>query len=159
MLLRRISIALLVVHAAVLLRASDTYISGETRDCFGGKLYHPAAVEIYLVDPRKAPEIEETPREMQADLSRGDDEAMRRFFASYVRLAKAIRETKVLAHTQSDKSGTFSFHALSPEISLIVVGIAEREDDPAYYAYQEIKKLRSGKNLVTLEFDRAGSCQ
>jgi hypothetical protein len=152
-------LAMIVVSSTIAFASPpDTYVTGKTQDCFAGKQFHPAQVDVYLFDPEKSREITDLLRNMQADSSRGDNESMSRFFASYTRLSRTVRRVKALAHVKSDKTGAFSFHDLAPGRQMIVLGISEREDDPAYYAEQRIERLQAGKNIVLLDFDRGESC-
>jgi hypothetical protein len=135
-----------------------SFLVGETQDCFAGKVIHPAQVDIYLLDPLKSPEIATMLNDMEKQMPKGDDQNADAFFASYLRLASAVRKTNALAHMRSDEAGRFSFRALQDKTKVLLLGIAEREDDPAYYAYLPLK-LAPGKNSVILDFDRGVACK
>jgi hypothetical protein len=137
---------------------NHSFLAGETQDCFAGTIIHPAQVDIYLLDPLKSPEIVALLNDMEKQMPNRDDPNAEKFFASYQHLTSLIRKTNKLGHTQSDKAGRFSFHDLQANTKTILLGISEREDDPAYYAYVSLK-LGPGKNPVTLDFDRGNVCK
>jgi hypothetical protein len=135
-----------------------TFLIGETQDCFAGRLIHPAQVDIYLLDSLKSQEIVAILNDMEKEAPRGNAQNADAFFASYQRLTSTIRKTNTLGHVRSDETGRFSFHGLKAKPnSLLLLGIAEREDEPAYYAYMPLK-LQPGKNSVILDFDRGNVC-
>jgi hypothetical protein len=132
-------------------------IVGETRDCFAGRLIHPAKVDIYLLDPLKSLEIVATLNDMEKQMPRENDQNMDAFFASYQRLTSLIQKANALGHVRSDEAGRFSFRDLKANMKTVLLGIAEREDEPAYYTYVRLK-LELGKNSVILDFDRGSAC-
>jgi hypothetical protein len=135
-----------------------SFLVGETQDCFAGRLIHPAKVDIYLLDPLKSPEIVGILDDMKKQAPRADDQSVDAFFASYQRLTSAARKTKTLGHVRSNETGGFVFHTLKDGMTVILLGVAEREDEPAYYAHLRLK-LQPGKNSVTLDFDRGSACK
>jgi hypothetical protein len=130
---------------------------GETQDCFAGRLIHPAKVDIYLFDSLKSPEVQAILSDLKKQTPKGNDQNVTPFFESYERLKLAIRKTKALGHVRSDAAGRFSFDGLKADTKTFLLGHAEREDDPAYYAYASLKLL-PGKNSVTLDFDQGAAC-
>jgi hypothetical protein len=134
-----------------------SFLVGETQDCFAGRLIHPAQVDIYLFDSLKAPEISAILNDLEKQAPTGNDQNMTAFLATYGRLKSAIQKTKALRHVRSDEAGRFSFQGLKAETKTLVLGFAEREDEPAYYAYLSLS-LRPGKNPVRLDFDRGSPC-
>jgi hypothetical protein len=135
-----------------------SFIVGETQDCFAGKLIHPAQVDIYLLDPRKSPEIAGILNEMEGQVPKRDDQSVDALFASYQRLTAEVKKASKLRHVRPDDAGRFSFHGLKEKTNVMLLGIAEREDEPAYYAYVPLK-VGLGENLATLDFDRGNACQ
>ena len=134
-----------------------SWIVGKTQDCFARKVIHPAQVDIYLLDPQKSPEAVRILNDMEKQVPKGDENPQA-FFASYQRLTSAVQKTRSVARTRSDEAGNFSFDALRDQKKLVVLGLAEREDEPAYYASMPVN-LRAGKNSVTLDFDRGNTCK
>ena len=132
-------------------------IKGRTRDCFAGRQFRPAGVDIYLVDPYKSPLIEARLKEMDRLRAQGGKE-IQAFFDSYNQLSNEIKKNDALVHVVSDKSGTFLFSGLSSGRRLLVLGLSEREDDPAYYTYREVRSLRPGENFVVLDFSDGAPC-
>ena len=63
----------------------------------------------------------------------------------------------MLAHVRSDEAGKFSIQSLKPKTKVMLLGIAEREDEPAYYAYTSLK-IEPGRNSAKLDFDRGDTC-
>jgi hypothetical protein len=135
-----------------------SFLLGETKDCFAGTLIHPAQVDIYLLDPLRSPEIAAILGEMEKQMPGHAGQNANAFFASYLRLASEVRKTNTLGHVRSDEAGRFSFRALQGKTKILLLGIAEREDEPAYYAYLPLK-LKPGKNSATLDFDRGVACR
>lgn len=133
-------------------------IVGKTRDCFAGKVIHPAQVDIYLLDPQKSPEVLSILNDMEKQVPKGDNESPEAFFASYQRLTSAVQKTRTVAQARSDETGQFSFNALKGQKKFVLLGLAEREDEPAYYASVPVN-LKPGKNSVTLDFDRGNTCK
>ena len=156
---RLLQIVLLVQLVSTISNGQDySSLIGETQDCFAGKIIHPAQVDIYVLDPLKSPEVAAILNDMEKQLPSGNGQNVVAFFASYQRLTSAIPKTNILMHGQSSQNGSFSFHNLKAGKKVILLGIAEREDEPAYYAYMRLK-LKSGKNAVTLDFDRGATCK
>lgn len=133
-------------------------IAGRTQDCFAGQIIHPAKVDIYLLDPVRSPDVTELLDVMEKQ--KQDESNIKVFFASYTRLAASVRKADALGHTRSDSTGRFRFSGLnlSPKTSVVVLGIAELEDEPAYYAFASITARRAGVP-VTLDFNRGNSCK
>jgi len=130
---------------------------GETKDCFAGKVIHPAQIDIYLFDALKSSEIQTILNDLSKQAPTGNDQNAAPFFGSYERLKLAIRKTKALGRVRSDEADRFSFYGLKAETKAFLLGFAEREDDLAYYAYASLK-LQPGKNSVTLDFDQGAAC-
>ncbi len=157
--MRLLQILLLMQIMSTISYGQDrSFVIGETQDCFAGRPIHPAGVDIYLFDPLKSPEIAVILNEMEKQVPKGDEQNVVTFFASYQRLTSAIRKTNTLGHVRSSKAGSFSFRRLKAKTNVILLGLAEREDEPAYYAYMPLK-LQPGKNSVTLDFDRESACK
>jgi hypothetical protein len=133
-------------------------LQGTTQDCFAGKLIHPASVDIYLLDPQSAPEIAQVLENMKKEMPHGDAPGSDRFFASYERLKSAIRKASVLDHALSSAAGRFAFRDLKANSQVILLGLAEREDEPAYYAYKAFE-IKPGLNRATLDFDKGSTCE
>ncbi len=150
---------LLLIHvvSTMALGQGRSFLTGETKDCFAGKLIHPARVDIYLLDPLKSREIAAILNDMEKQAPNGNGKTADAFFASYQHLLSATRKIKPLAHVRSDETGGFVFRSLRDGMPVLLLGIAEREDDPAYYAFTRVK-LRPGKNSVILDFDRGDDC-
>src|ERR1035441_2693081 len=130
--MRLLRILFLVQIMSVVSYGQDhSYLIGETQDCFGGKVIHPAQVNVYLLDPLKSPQVAAILNDMEKQVPRGDDQNAAAFFASYQRLISAIRRANILMHLQSNESGVFSFHGLHPGTKVLLLGLAEREDEPA----------------------------
>jgi hypothetical protein len=138
---------------------SVAYLKGQTRDCFAGKLYHPAKVDIYLFDARTSEAIPRLIHRMEAYGSTGDVQSSQEFFKYYGELLKLVKKSKALGHVRSDQSGTFHFSDVPAGAAAVVVGISPREDDPAFYAYEELGTLHGGENPVTLDFNHGTKCQ
>jgi hypothetical protein len=157
--MRLLRILLLVqVMSIVANGQAHSSLIGKTQDCFAGRTIHPAQVDVYLLDPLKSPEVATILKDMEKQMPRGNDQNVDAFFASYQRLTSAIRKTNILMQAQSNEAGSFSFQGLKAGSELILLGIAEREDEPAYYAYMPLK-LKPGKNSVALDFDRGVACK
>lgn len=137
---------------------SDAQISGSSADCFAGTPYSPGNVEIYLYDASAAPEIVNELHRMQALAVRNDAPSRQRIFDSYNHLLHLVRVTKALQQTRSNRSGAFSFNPIPTGLSVVVLGIAPREDEPVFYAYREIKVLKSGHTSVVLDFMQGEKC-
>jgi hypothetical protein len=135
-----------------------SFLVGKTQDCFAGKIIHPAKVDIYLLDPVKSPEIARILDDMEKQVPKGNDQNVDAFFSSYQRLTSATRKTKPLGHIRSNETGDFVFYNLKDGMTVLLLGMAEREDEPAYYAYLRLK-LQPGKNSVTLDFDQGSACK
>jgi hypothetical protein len=157
--MRLLRILLLVqVMSTIAYGQGHSSLVGETQDCFAGRLIHPAQVNIYLLDPLKSREIVGILNDMEKQVPRRDNQNAGAFFASYQRLTSATRKTKTLGHVRSDEAGSFVFRTLKGGTTVLLLGIAEREDEPAYYAYMRLK-LQPGENSVTLDFDRGNGCK
>jgi hypothetical protein len=128
---------------------------GATRDCFQNKMYRPADVDIYLLDPAKSNVVVTILHEMQTDSANNDWDD---FFPAYERFEKAVRHTKALGHVRSDKVGAFQFRNLRPGVRVLVIGIQDREDEAAFYATQDIESPHPGKNEIILDFARHDTC-
>jgi hypothetical protein len=148
-------IAFLLTSAMTWAQAGRANVVGVTRDCFQNRMYRPADVDVYLLDPTKSEDVVTILHEMQADSAKNawDD-----FFPAYERFEKAVRHTQPLDHVKSDKRGAFKFHNLKPGMRVLVIGIQDREDEAAFYATQEIEPLREGRNEIVLDFDRQETC-
>jgi hypothetical protein len=137
--------------------ASDAQINGITRDCFGGKEIRPGGVDIYLIDPHQSPKVLEIAEKMHLESKTGD-KGLKQFFVDYADLLREVRNAKVLGHVLSDKSGRFTFDNLRSGQHLLILGVAEREDEPAYHAYKIIDRIESGKTALTLDFNDGFRC-
>jgi hypothetical protein len=155
--MRLIRILLLIQCVLTIAQGQDrSFLIGETQDCFAGRPIHPAKIDIYLLDPLKSPEIVGILNDMKKQVPRGNDQNADAFFASYQRLTSAT--PKALGHVRSDEAGKFVFRGLKSGTEVLLLGIAEREDEPAYYAYSRLK-VKYGKNSITLDFDLGRVCK
>src|SRR5262249_19448855 len=132
-------------------------LAGITQDCFGQKQIHPAGVNIYLVDPHQSPEIVAIFEKMRQQ-SKSKDK-IEEYFASYRKLAETVRATKRLKHVVSDNSGRFTFSGLQAGKRILILGLAEREDEPAYHASKVLESLHSGETTIVLDFDPEETCE
>jgi hypothetical protein len=156
--MRLLRLLLLIQLFSLVSYAQDrSFIRGETQDCFAGKLIHPAQVDIYIIDALKSPEIMGILDDLEKQIPQGNEQNVDAYFASYKRLTSAIQKTARLGHTRSDPTGRFSFRDLKARRGTVLLGIAEREDEPAYYAYARVQ-LKPGMNFVKLDFDRGQPC-
>jgi hypothetical protein len=156
--MRLMRILLLIqVMSTITYGQNRSFLVGETEDCFAGRQIHPAKVDIYLFDSLKAPEISTILNNLERQAPQGNDQNVTEFFASYERLKSAIKKTKALGHVRSDSAGRFSFQDLRAETKTLLLGFAEREDEPAYYASLSLR-LQPGKNSVRLDFDKESPC-
>jgi hypothetical protein len=157
--MRLLSLLLIVqVVSAAAYGQGRASLVGETQDCFAGKLIHPARVDVILFDSPKGAEISAILNDLDKQAPTRNDQNVAAFFASYERLKSAIRNTEALAHTQSDNTGRFSFRGLKSGAKVLLLGFAEREDDPAYYTYTRFT-LQPGRNSVRLDFNRGVVCE
>lgn len=156
----RILLSLVIVTCSTIAcsQKSEDYISGTTQDCFAGKIFHPSKVDVYLLNPKSSPEVTSLLHQMKHLSSANDEKSIETLFALYEKLITKLKRTKVLAHAISDEAGNFSFPGLVSGTAFVVVAASRREDDPAYYAYVEIKSLSAGRNSVTLDFNRGANC-
>ena len=135
---------------------TEAYIKGETRDCFAGRQIRPPGIDIFLIDPAKYPSISKILERMDRQSAQGD-RGLRSFWDSYSQLVHEMKKAKALARVVAAKDGTFAFDQLHVGQKVIILGLAEREDDPAYYALERLT-LRQGVNSVTLDFYGGHSC-
>ncbi len=145
--------------AAAVSQTSAVSIKGTSKGCFAGKIYHPGKVEIFVFDVGASPEIPQLIHQMDGYASRDDPQSQHKFFASYNQLLHLVRVSKALGRIRSDQLGNFTFSNFSTGLSVIVIGISPMEDDPAFYAFRELGKLKHGDNAVTLDFARGDSCK
>jgi hypothetical protein len=129
----------------------NAWITGETLDCFGGIPTRPADIDIYLFDPVQASKVVQILHKMKIESASGN-KGTEKFFASYLDLAKEVQRTSALGHLKSDKSGAFSFSNLTSGRRLLVVGLTELEDEPAYYSYKMLHSIKPGENKIVLDF-------
>ena len=148
---------LLLFMPAIFHGQNGSTVLGKTQDCFAGKLIHPAHVDIYLFDSAKSPEITTALDDLEQQKPKGENPPTDAFFAQYNRLASAVSRTNALGHVRSGNAGDFLFQSLTPGKKVLVFGISEREDDPAYYAYR-LLDLRAGTNSLILDFDSGNAC-
>jgi hypothetical protein len=139
--------------------AQNVSISGRTKDCFAGKTIYPAQVDVYVINPSKSPAIVSLLKTLDETSPQGNSQDVEPFFATYQKLISTLRkEKRRLKHVRSDSRGRFMFHGLVPGETIILAGVAEREDEPAYYTHMSLK-LNRGENLATLDFDHGESCK
>jgi hypothetical protein len=150
-------LALILLTSSIALGQVAASINGITQDCFAGKIIHPQSVDVYALNPEKSPEIISLLTTMKKQSS-GSDQNINSFFASYEKLTSAIKKTAALGHTKSNQTGEFFFRNLKSHMDIVIVGIAEREDEPAYYTSQSLK-LKPRRNTVLLDFDQGNPCK
>jgi hypothetical protein len=136
---------------------SFALLKGETEDCFAGKTIHPAQVDVYVFDATKASHISSLLSDLKKNEPKGDEQDVEAYGASYDRLRSAVRKAKSLAHARSDDQGRFSFSSLPVGKRVLVVGLADREDDLAYYASARLT-LEHPENSAKLDFNAGAAC-
>src|SRR6185437_16381216 len=132
--MRLISILFILALAGMTFGHSAAILNGETEDCFAGKTVHPAQVDVYIFDSMKAAHISTILTDLRMKMPKGDEQNVEAYSAAYDRLRSAVRKTQSLGHARSDEKGRFSFSNLPVGKRVLVVGLADREDELAYYA-------------------------
>jgi len=154
----RMVVVFLTLLAPAISRSQDVAtVAGKTQDCFAGKLIHPSQVDIYLLAPAKSHEIMTILNDLEKQKPKGNDAPTDAFFAAYKRLTAAIKDANVSGHVRSDTAGDFSFQSLRVGEQVLLLGISEREDEPAYYSYTPLN-LQPGRNSLILDFDQRNAC-
>jgi len=117
-------------------------VTGSTLDCLAGKVYHTAGVEVFIL-PRSPQLIA-----LIDSVLKSNDENV---FDRFDKLLKFVKGGKVLAHTKSDRTG--SFRAEIPAVEdLVVFGYLETEDNPLYWMYTEANLNHRPTLSVTLDY-------
>lgn len=157
--MRSLTTASVVCGAVVLAFAQNSAVlTGTTKDCFAGKIIHPAGVEVYVLDAAKSGEVLKILNDLEKEAPHGNEQNVQQYFASYEHLVAMLRKSSALGEARSSSTGKFSVKALRPKTKIVIIGIAEREDDPAYYGYTRME-LSQGVNPATLDFDRGSDCK
>ena len=146
----------LLSSIAVAQTQTGASISGMTRDCFSSQEIHPAGVDISLVNPKTYPHISQIVRAIQSGMSEGT-KANRSLWNSYAGLLREIRKKKSLPRTTSSKDGSFVFRNLRAGQEVIVLGVADREDDPMYFFMTDLR-LSRGVNSIVADFNAEQPC-
>lgn len=137
---------------------AGTIISGVTRDCFDDKEYHPEQVDIYFFDAANSPRLMGLLDDLTRRETRLTPDNIDPFLEVYQRLVRLVRSSKPLAHTKSDHNGSYRATIPSSVAKVIIVGTAEREDEPYYYASLRLDVKAQSQHSVVLDFVRKKDC-
>ena len=152
-----VAVLFLLVSTGWAYSTSDqAYISGETKDCFAGKQIVVPGAEVYLINPEESPEVPKILARMGQELAQGE-KALQEFWKSHADLVRAVRHESI-ARTTTNRTGRFLFSRLRTGQRLIVIGLAEREDDSAFQAHARVNSLRAGQNSIVLDFYSGHAC-
>jgi len=133
--------SLLMSAASVMLgaTAAPIILSGTAQSCSGGK---PAAIvgvqgiNVSAFNKPKVPSLLTLLRNMDT-ATFPDSTAMAQFIANYNQMVSLTNSSTAIARTTSGSNGAFSINT-SPVDSVLIVGYANNEGQPAYYSYKMV---------------------
>lgn len=148
-----------IVLAAPLLlgaTAAPIILSGKAQSCSGGK---PAAIvgvkgiNVSAFNKNKVASLVTLLRNMDT-ATFPDSTAMGQFIANYNQMVSLTNSSTAIARTTSGSTGAFTINT-SPVDSVLVVGYANSEGQPAYYSYKMVGGR--GSSSFVLDMSR-GDC-
>jgi hypothetical protein len=156
------NIAVVWLLAFTCLAKGEVLVSGTTRYCVDGVVYHPDA-DVYLFDRRKALIIEQLLKRLEdLDKSLGDEttrsqqqQSVKRFDSAYNTLRDKVKSLKQLGQAKVMKDGTFQARIPSASQSVIVLGFQNVEP----YLYAVNRFVNKGQETVRVDLDFGDSCR
>jgi hypothetical protein len=122
--------------------AARLVVTGSTLDCLAGKTYHTAGVDVFIF--AESPAL----RTLIENVLKSNDDNV---FDRFNRLIKFMRGGAALAHTKSDRNGSFKAEIPASE-KLIVLGYMETEDNPLYWMHTDVNVNRQAMVSVILDY-------
>jgi hypothetical protein len=130
-----------IVAAAVMIRAATApvILSGTAKSCSGGK---PAAIvgvqgiNVSAFNKTRVSSLVTLLRNMDT-ATFPDSTAMAQFIANYNQMVSLANSSTAIARSTSGSNGAFSI-STSPVDSVLIVGYANNEAQPAYYSYKMV---------------------
>lgn len=117
-------------------------IVGTTLDCIGGKAHHTVGVEVFVF-PRSP-----TLTNLIGGVTKATDQNV---FDRFGKLIKYVKGTRALAHTKSNRDGSFRVE-IPDQDKIIVLGYLETEDDPFYWMHSDIDIAHRSSVSITLDY-------
>lgn len=150
--------ALLLAAAGCAPRASirePVIVTGTATDCSRGEVIKLHGLEVRAFDPSRHQVLVTLLRSMDTVTWVGDGvESMARFEPMYGRMRDLLQSSTPAARDSTTQTGTFRLSVPASD-SVLVIGQADLEDEPIYYAY----KMLNGRYDVAFELDMSrGGC-
>lgn len=129
-------------------------LKGNAIDCEIGKR-HAAAVDVYVFDAAKVPEMANLLKSIESSGPLDDSESIQRFSQRFSRMVKLLKSNKPLARLKPGQDGKFEVRVPAVE-NLIVIGYGEPLDQPFYWDHRELAV--SHKSTVDVLLDIGDYC-
>lgn len=131
-----------ILSAAVALlgaSASPVVLSGTAQSCSGGKpptIVGVKGINVSAFNKTRVTSLVTLLRNMDT-ATFPDSTAMQQFITNYNQMVSLTNSSTAIARTTSGSTGAFSINT-SPVDSVLIVGYANDEGQPAYYSYKMV---------------------
>ena len=138
-------------------RRESVSITGAAKDCFMGDPVSVGGVSLAAFDVTKARPIIAQLHAMDrfTGFADGDSMAVPRFDAMEMQLRKLVTGIPALTRSVSAADGSFTL-AVTPVDSLLIVGYADLEDEPYFYAYKILRAQAPAHTVLDMSRGNCG---
>jgi hypothetical protein len=150
-----VALLLFVSLTAALTPETSVVISGTAKSCFQDREISVPGIEVSAFSPTSSHTLDSLLRWLDSvDVINANDATASQYDASYWQLVGFLRDSSRLARDTTDAGGNFALTVPSAD-SVIVIGHAESEDQPYYYAWKKLGAMSSSSFILDMS---AGTC-